>query len=324
MQPRYSRVRETAFDLYTERDAVAWYITAIALVSSWIALAGYMIFALIFTSDQSNTKVSRTVLTILASSFLVIGYGAIAATAFYSRSLLFLYDVALLPILASSVMGIVVTVLNHALHRKFAATNIYIYVPLATASTTTIVSAVLALIVHRRISKIKRLDKERRRHVPRWERASVAYGDVASTTELLPIDPRMSIPEDEAQRQQLLRLLLKRENARSPAMPGPASTYKITLPGEEGSSGLQVVSPDFRPRSGSLPNTSKWNLMSKVTRERSPPVETFKDHRERRREEIERTSVYLSTPRADSPWVHPSDASFPYQSQTWTPSTRYA
>ncbi|KAK4946412.1 hypothetical protein LTR10_014611 [Elasticomyces elasticus] len=299
MQRRYSRVRETAFDLYTERDAVAWYIRAIALVSSWIALAGYMIFALISTSEQSNTRISRTALTILASSFLVIGYIAIAATAFYSRSLLLLYDVVLLPILASSVMGIVVTVLNHALHKRFAATNV-------------------------KIAKIKRLDKERRRHVPRWERASVNYGDVASTTELLPIDPRMSIPEDEAQRQQLLRLLVKRENARSPAMPGSASTYKITLPGEEGSSGLQVISPDARPRSGSLPNTSKWNIISKVTRERSPPVETFKDHRERRREEIERTSTYLSTPRADSPWLHPSDASFPYQSQTWTPSTRYA
>lgn len=285
---------------------------------------GYIIFALIFTSDPSNIRVSRTLLTILASVFLITGYTAIVATAFYSRSLLFLHDAVLLPILTSSFMGIVVTVLNHALHREFAIpTHVYIYVPLVTACTTTIASAVAGLITHRKIAKIKRLDKERRRHVQRWDRNSnVSYGDVASTTELLPIEPR--VPEDEAQRQQLLRLLLNREKAQSPGMSSSAGTYKITLPGEEASTGLQVVSPDVRPRSGSLPNTSKWSFIGKVAGERNSSMETFKDPRERRREEIERTSIYSTTPRAESPWLHTPDASAHYQTHTWAPSARYA
>ncbi|KIW18819.1 hypothetical protein PV08_03108 [Exophiala spinifera] len=333
MQKQYVQMRETAFDLYTERDALPWYYRACALTSSCSCLAGYIIFALVFTSDESNVKVSRTALIVLASIFLIAGYASASAIAFFGRSLLFFYDGVLIPILTSSFMGIVVTVLNHALHKDFPIPNhAYIYIPLVTACTTTVASAALTFVIYKRLAKMKRLDNHRRQRIRKFDRhSSMSYGDAASTTELLPIDP--SIPEDEAQRRQLLRLLLNREAAEqsspSPGMPSSESTYKIFLPGDEGFGGTQVVPASARPRSGSLPNSStsaKWNLLAKITGDHSPPVESsFKDHRQRRREEIERSSILMPAG-TDSPWLQPFSAASPSPSHSlsWSRSARYA
>jgi hypothetical protein len=345
MQRNYERMRETLFDLYTERDALPWYFRSCALVASWLALGGYVVFALLFTSATDNVRVSRTFLTILASALLATGYGAIAAIAYFSRSLLFFFDGVLLPILTSSLMGVFVTVMNHALHKEFPIpTKIYIYVPLVLASATTIGAGTLCFITYRKLSKIKELDRQRRQHVQRWERGSYGnYGDAASTTELLPVNNAWNannLPEDEAQRRQLLRLLLNREaSAESPRNHrNSASTYHINLPGEDGApspdfEGLEVVQPETRPRSGSLPtNPAKWNILNKITRDRSPTAEsqTFKNPRERRREEIERSSVLLTPGVESGGWPQtPGSASsqtyFHSPNPAWaTPSTRYA
>ncbi|OAP64424.1 hypothetical protein AYL99_00396 [Fonsecaea erecta] len=337
MQRNYQRVRETPFDLYTERDALPWYFRTIAITASWLALGGYIVFSLVFTSAEDNIKVSRTFLTVLAAVLLVVGYGAITAVAYFSRSLLFLFDAVLLPILTSSFMGVFVTVMNHALHKKFPIpTQVYIYVPLVLASTTTVGSGVLSFLTYRKINKIKELDRQRRQHVQRWDRSSyVSYGDAASTTELIPMTPWTvnNIPEDEAQRRQLLRLLLTRDSAESPNHRNSQSTYHITLPTDDvGSDGLEVVQPDMRPRSDSLPTaTSKWQASNKLSRDRSPTVESgaSKEVRERRREEIERSSILLTPGTENGTWPHTPGSS---QSQTFSHSpnsvlkgsTRYA
>lgn len=315
-------MRETPFDLYNERDALPWYFRAVTLVSSWLALGGYVLFALVFTSAEDNLKTSRAVLTSLAAAFLAVGYGVIAVTAFYSRSLLFLFDSVLLPILTSSFMGLFVTVTNHALHKGFPIpTHIYIYIPLVAACATTVGVGVFGCITYRKLSKIKELDRQRRQHVQRWDRSSyVNYGDAASTTELLPTNVVAS--EDEAQRRQLLRLLLTRDSGDSPGRRTSQSTYQIHLPGEE-YEGLQVVQPDARPRSESLPtNASKWTLLNRKSRDSSPTVESFKNPRERRREEIERSSIFL-TPGLESGWPQTPGSSHS-QSQPITGATRYA
>jgi hypothetical protein len=217
MSRQYGRARQTVFDLYTERDATPGYLRASALVASWLTLGGYAIFSLIFTSEADNLKPTRTALIVIASIFLIVGYGAILLLTFLSRSLLFCFDAILMPYLTASVMGVFVTVLNHALHKDLPIpTQAYIYVPLATACIATIAIAILSFVVFRRLSKIKGLDKQTRQHVRRSDRHSyTSYGDAASTSELLPMDNshNMHIPEDEAQRQQLLRLLLNREIA---------------------------------------------------------------------------------------------------------------
>jgi hypothetical protein len=336
-------MRETSFDLYTERDALPWYFRTIAVVASWLALGGYVVFALVFTSDTDNIKVSRTFLTVLASALLVIGYATAAATAYFGRSLLFLFDAVLLPILTSSFMGVFVTVMNHALHKKFPIpTQIYIYVPLVIACVTTLGAGGFGYITYRKLYRIKELDGQRRQHVQRWERGSYGnYGDPASTTELLPVNAwsANNLPEDEAQRRQLLRLLLNREA--TPEVPenhrNSQTTYHIDLPGDRrdspGLDGLQVVQPDMRPRSGSLPaSPGKWNILNKITRDRSPTVEsqTFKNPRERRREEIERSSVLLTPGIEQGGWPQTpgsgnSQSYFQSPNPVWpSGSTRYA
>ncbi|EXJ95085.1 hypothetical protein A1O1_00203 [Capronia coronata CBS 617.96] len=297
MPRQYNRLRQTRFDLYIERDALPWYIKAVAIFASWLTLGGYILFALVFTSAESNLKPSRFTLTLLASIFLLVGYGVSAATAIYSRSLLFAFDAVLLPALTSSAMGVFVTVMNYAQHHDFPVpSHTYIYVPLGVASTTTVASAILCYITYRRLAKVKSLDNQRRQRGQRWDRASSAsYGDATSTTELLPMH-NDGLPEDEAQRRQFLRLLLDKDSRRSPNSQGPSNTYQITLPGENGDPPrLQVVTPDGRQRSGSLPdNPSKWNVLHKFARDPSPTLEGSRDPRERRRQQIERTSVLLA------------------------------
>ena len=337
-------MRETLFDLYTERDALPWYFRAIAVLASWLALGGYIVFCLVFTSATDNIKVSRLFLTVLASSLLGLGYGSIAVIAFFNRSLLFLFDAVLLPTLTSSFMGVFVTVMNHALHKTFSIpTDVYIYVPLVLACTTTIVTGALSYITYRKVSKIKDLDRQRRQHVQRWERGSYGnYGDATSATELLPVNAwsANNLPEDEAQRRQLLRLLLNREA--SSAEPqnnhrNSQSTFHINLPGEGGGSpeyeGLELVQPGTRPRSGSLPeHPSKWNVLNRLSRDRSPTTEsqTFKNPRERRREEIERSSVLLTPGLEAAGWPQTpgsanSQSHFQSPNPAWgTGATRYA
>ncbi|ETI19698.1 hypothetical protein G647_08711 [Cladophialophora carrionii CBS 160.54] len=345
MPRNYQRMRETLFDLYTERDALPWYFRTLAIAASCLALGGYILFALVFTSARDNIKVSRAFLTVLASALLVVGYAASAVIAYLSRSLLFLFDAVLLPILASSFMGVFVTVMNHALHKRFPIpTQIYIYVPLVIACATTLGAGGLSYVMYRKLNKIKELDRQRRQHVQRWERGSYGnYGDATSTTELLPTSAwtANNLPEDEAQRRQLLRLLLNREASQESPNDhrNSQSTYHINWPADgddsPGYDGLQVVQPGMRPRSGSLPaNPNRWSVLSKITRDRSPTVESqsFKNPRERRREEIERSSILLTpTPGVEhgawpqTPGSSKSPSYFPSSQPAWaTGSTRYA
>lgn len=307
MSRRYERMRETFFDLYTERDALPSYYRAVALSSTWLALGGYIIFALAFTSTEDNLKIGRKPLVGVAATFLTIGYAISGLSAFFSRSLMFTFDAVLMPVLTASFMGIFVTVANHALHREFPISDqVLIYVPLVISCITTIASSAVAIITYRKISRIKSLDTQRRQHVKRWDRASsMSYGDATSTSELLPMNNMntnsITLPEDEAQRRQLLRLLLSRDSAESPGLTLTPSTYQITLPSENPSYDAPQVVTGQRPRAGSLPGTSKLNILGKLGRDRSPTVESFKNPRERRRDEIERSSMLL-TPSSDAGW----------------------
>lgn len=314
MPHKYARLRETVFDLYIERDRVHWGYKVGAYLSSWLALGGYILFALVFSSDPDNLKIPPIALTALAGTLLVVGYACTTIIALRSRSLLFCFDAVLLPILTSSFMGVFVIVMNHALHRNFDIPNQgYIYGPLITASLTTIASAVLTVWVYIKMRKVQDIDGRIRQRVPRWERQSLSHGpggDAASTMELLPL----SLPEDEAQRRQLLRLLLQREAERSER---PSSTYRIDLPGESPSGQVQYLSVpaggsdgdigSARPRSGSMPaNPRRISLGDLLGKSKSPeqPQESniFKDPRQRRRDEIERLSLYspsiTGTPRS--------------------------
>jgi len=334
MPKTFSPLRKTVFDLHLERERLPWYYRTLAVVSSWLALGGYILFAMLFTSNEDNLKTSRVALTGLAGALVVVGYVAISITAWFSKSLLFCFDCVLLPILTASSMGIFVIVIHRALNDTFPIkTNLYFYIPLVTASVLTAASGALSFLAFRRLNNIKATDNRHRISPKR-----LAYADTdtdtatdtataaAAGTELR----RMRIPEDEAQRQQLLRLLLKRESGRTPS-PDSVSTYRIDLPSSlaenERRQYLAVPTQDpGRGRSGSLPTTtpSRWQLGNLMPgRNRSPTVDSFKDPRQRRREEIERGGSMESTTKLLSdPWPSPAPYS-PVPQPAWA-STQYA
>jgi hypothetical protein len=333
MPKTFSPLRKTVFDLHLERERLPWYFRALAVVSSWLALGGYILFSMVFTSIENNLKISRVGMTVLASALVIVGYVAISITAWFSKSLLFCFDCVLLPILTASIMGVFVIVIHHALHHTFPIkTDLYFYIPLATACILTAASGALFYLAFRRLNDIKATDNRHRISTTR-----LTYGDTdtatntataaAAGTELRP----MRIPEDEAQRQQLLRLLLKRESGRTPS-PDTESTYHIDLPsslaGNEGRQYLAVPTQDpGRGRSDSLPtatSTNRWQLGNLMPgRNRSPTVDSFKDPRQKRREEIERGGSMESTTKLLSdPWPSPAPYS-PIPQPAWA-STRYA
>lgn len=339
-------MKKTAFDLYVERDRIPWYFKAIALVASWLVLGGFILFPLVFTSNADNIKASRTTLTSVGAAFFIVGYIAISVTAVLSKSILFCFDAVLLPILTSSVIGLAMVVFNHALHKMFPVSDIYIIVPLTLASLSTVVSSLLAGWTYHRINRIRRSDNRRKVRVMREEQSAwPGLRDSTSMQELLPqgrTDRGSAgslsnmVPEDEQQRQQLLRLLLSREAARAPS-PDGESTYRIDLP-DPLNDYLRVPNPANPAEDSSLPGSGTRYQLSKllggVNRTRSHTADSFVDPRQKRREEIERGLVggHTSPPNAMEHWPGSPQAPQPYNPGTeGTPSpwagggvTRYA
>lgn len=321
-------MKKTAFDLYVERDRIPWYYKAVALVASWLVLAGFILFPLVFTSDADNIKSSRTTLTSTGAAFFIVGYIAISVTAALSKSILFIFDAVLLPILTSSVIGLTAVVFNHALHKKFPVSDIYIIVPLTLAAISTITSAALASWTYYRINQIRASDNRRKVRMIREEQSAwPGLRDSTSMQELLPQrTDRVSlgsvsamIPEDEQQRQQLLRLLLRREAARQPS-PDRESTYRIDLPDPlNGNDYLRVPNPadeSSLPGSGTRYQLSK--LLGGVNRAGGQTVDSFVDPRQRRREEIERGLDGRGTGPPDAGEYWPGSPQAPQQ---YTPGT---
>jgi len=285
----------TPSHLYLEREHVPWYLKAATTVSTWFAVAGYTLFALIFTSAKDNLKTSRSVLTALASAFLVIGYAGAIAAFIFGRSILFRLDAIYLPYLLTSIAGLIEIVANHSLHKKFQSSKVYIFVPLIIASITTILFAALAFISWRRVGNIEAVGERTGAPLTKWEaQNSPHHTDPAAATELLAMD----IPEDEAQRRQLLRLLLAREQERGPS-PDASSTYRIDWMGDDGERPNRLTVPAYaRSRRGSAPEiTDKWSISNLLGRKKGAPAQNVDvtDTREQRRRQIERDSLTSSS-----------------------------
>ena len=210
----------------------------------------------------------------------------------------------------TSFMGILVVALNRALHKRFPVPNpSYFYAPLLVACITTIASGVPAAMFSSRIRRVKASDNRRRVSRLARDDSHNRFDSYASTTELLPIQ----VPEDEAQRKQLLRLLMRQENNRTQS-PDNGNTYRIDLPpalasGERwNGQHLSVPTPSSngqRGRSSSRSKIPMSGLLGKLVpgnRSSSATTESFIDPRERRRYEIEQgvDSRYSVPPRPTS------------------------
>ena len=272
----YHKIRETAFDLYNESERLPWYYKALSTFSAWLVLAGYVLFSIAYTSTTDELRISPSFMTGLAATGVFLGYLSDAALAFMSRSLIFTFDGVLMPVLTASAVGLFSTLIHRILKKTSEPGNeIYLFLPLGTAALATIISGVLSFIVYRKLRKIKQLDARRRAHI-----AVDQY--TPTNVQRDPRDVRNMVPDDEQQRRQLMHLLMAKTD-RQPSMEDSGSTYRIDLPGEDNAG---------RQRSGSMPpgtaRPGRFAISNFVGRERSGTADSFKDPRERRREQIER------------------------------------
>lgn len=278
----YLQLRETTFDLYTEQERLPWYFKFLSIFSAWLVLAGYIMFSIAYTSTPSELHIPANLITGLASTGVFLGYLSDAALALLSRSLIFAFDGVLMPVLTASAVGVFSTVIHRALKDAPRENKVYLLLPLIVSSIATVISAVLSWMVYRKLRKIKDLDARRRTHIPMDSYSSPMIPKSIHISR----EVQDMVPDDEQQRRQLMHLLMSKDKSRNRSMEDASSTYRIDLPWEE-------AGP--RPRSGSVPSQRSNGRFAipglGLGRERSATGESFKDPRERRREQIERSGL---------------------------------
>ena len=280
---KYYKLRDTTFDLYTEQERLPWYYKFLSIFSTWLILAGYILFSIAYTSIGAGLRISGTALTVIASAGLILGYLSDAALAYLSHSLIFMFDGVLIPVLTASAVGVFSTLVHRLLVGEPHSSNaIYLIIPLAASSLGTFVCGIASFFVYMKLRKIKERDARRRVHIPLESQLSPMISNNVSR------EMRDLVPDDEAQRMQLMALLMAKDERRRDGSVDGGSTYRIDLPGEATS----------RPRSGSVPSQrsghsgGRFSVPSFIGRDKN---ETFKDPRERRREQIEQSGLITHT-----------------------------
>ena len=272
--------QETTYDLHYGRDHVSKYFRVLATFASWLILGGYIVFPLATGATDGDLSVNSTTLAAWAGTSLVVGYVLMVFTATVVRSTLFHFDLIYLPLLTSSALGLFAILLNFAVQERIKLAMPLIYLPISLASASTIMSAMLAFWAYWRISQIRASDNRKR--ISRDRKTWRSPTDEISTLSIIP-----HLPEDELQRQQLLRLLLKRDADRVPSPDSQSNTYHIDLPTSPNKA--RLFSLPGEGRSVSLGSErSGWQLKDIFPfRRASPSMESARSPRELRREEIE-------------------------------------
>ncbi|KAL8981883.1 MAG: hypothetical protein Q9205_003452 [Flavoplaca limonia] len=202
--------RKTLIDLYVERDHTKWFWRAAAISSAALIVIGFLVFPAAFPNDRTEGLTSRAS-AIVAGVLLVIGYVSATILSLVCKSWLFRMDVIYVPCLFSSIMGLInVTIRlgqSHNMHSIWDSSSI---AALVLAATSSAIYLVLTLITFRSIHRVRARDAMHRHH---------------SDSESYHL-----LPEDEMQRQQLLRLLLQRESSKKVSPNASQSTFRIDLP----------------------------------------------------------------------------------------------
>lgn len=298
----YLQLRETTFDLYTEQERLPWYFKFLSTFSAWLVLAGYITFSIAYTSTPDELRVPQALVVGVAASAVFLGYLSDAALAFISRSLIFTFDGVLMPVLTASAVGVFSTVVHTALKRETPPENyVYLWVPLVVSAVATAISSGLSWVVYRKLRKIKDLDARRRTHIPMDNYSSPM---IPKTSMHISREVQDMVPDDEKQRRQLMHLLMAKDAPHNASLEDSASsTYRIDLPWEESA-------PGSRQRSGSVPSQRSGPRFAiaglGIGRERSTTGESFKDPRERRREQIERSGLAQTQSQSSTAGLSPA------------------
>ncbi|KAL8834407.1 MAG: hypothetical protein Q9170_003775, partial [Blastenia crenularia] len=207
--------RRTLIDLYIERDDIQWYWRLAAMVAAAMIMIGFLVFPTSFPNNPlewSNMKGSN----VLAAVLLAIGYVSSAVIALICKSWVFQMDVVFVPCLFSSLLGLINIVIALSTHHgKDSTLNSSSLAALILSLISTTTYLTLTIFTFRKIHIVRSRDTMHRR---------------TSDGESYHL-----LPEDEMQRQQLLRLL-RRENTNSDKIQKPnsaeasQSTFRIDLP----------------------------------------------------------------------------------------------
>ena len=228
--PRWTP-RRTLFDLYTERDQTRWYWRFAAIIASLMIMIGYahhpqlsapgtnlsrfLIIPSAFPNSTSTTT-SKNVMTIVSIILLALGYTLSSAIYFIVPSWIFHLDILFTPCLFSSVLGLLNVVYQLSTvpfpstdHNKYTTASILALI-LSTISSLTYL--LITLYTAHLINHVRSRDSTNRSR--RSDSESIHH-----------------LPEDELQRQQLLRLLMSREPSnKKPSLDTSQSTFRIDIP----------------------------------------------------------------------------------------------
>lgn len=282
MRPRAQNYR-TLEGITAERDAVSWYWRLVAMGSSIMILGGYLMLPATFDNDPSSLRVSQSVLGIFAVALLTAGFSFTALLCFAVRNPLFQADAIFLPSLTSCMLGLLTVFYDFLISSRYIWKTPALLLTIA-ASLSTIVYGALLIYTHRKIINLKPPNTDVTvfgvtvQMPPRpsslssgtglWQDPSYydnyvrnMYPTSSHQQQPMGYDPN-AISEEEMQRQQMLMLLLHRDQ---PATPDPsASTYNIEWQGQDPD---DVVPPNgyYAPQSAFSPSAVPQSAYTSTT-----------------------------------------------------------
>ncbi|KAF2161201.1 hypothetical protein M409DRAFT_28243 [Zasmidium cellare ATCC 36951] len=325
MRPR-AQSYHTLDGLSAGRDAVAWYWRLVAVGSSFMILGGYLMLPATFEKDpKSSLKVAEAVVGIFAVALLAAGFSFTALLCFAVRNPLFQADAVFLPALTSCALGLLTVLYDFLVFSRYTWNTPALLVTVAGALST-IVYGGLLIWTQRRIVNIKAnrpsgvpplqppiqlTHQHRDSEATLWQEPSYyenytrnMFPTAHRPTQQPPAgyDPNV-ITEEEMQRQQMLMLLLQKDQ---PSTPDPTqSTFHIDWQGRDDDDGAPEHGY-YAPQRSAHPQTAYPGpspLMRQMTQDLQPwdgvwrtPAAisngmarpASREFREARRQEIER------------------------------------
>ncbi|KAK2735987.1 hypothetical protein FQN55_001890 [Onygenales sp. PD_40] len=200
--PRYS---ELGLSLGMLEEDLHWYWKLFASLSSWLLLAGFVVFPLAIDRNADNLRGGTFAITAAAIALTAMGYIVCIGFALRWRKRHYLVDFIYIPCFGSSLIGVFNVALNIIVRRLQPLDALAIAV-ITIASVSTAVFGAAAVYNSHNVLFVPRRSNFRRRNE----------------------DP--SLNDAELQRRQLLRLYLQNDADRAPSPEVTQSTFRIDLP----------------------------------------------------------------------------------------------
>lgn len=215
-------------NLHDDAHAEPWYWRLIALVASWMILAGYLILPGLYAKDP-QLRFSTAVLSVFVVALLTAGYSFTALLCFACRNERFQADSVFLPALTSSALGLLTIAYNFLASRSYEWGNAAISGTVVSA-TSTILYGALLLWTHHRL--IKSQEKTGPRSNNMWSEQTYYTNYISNmypTTSRSPsAPPELPLTEEDGINQQMAMLLMKNDSNTSPD--ASSATFRIDLP----------------------------------------------------------------------------------------------